>query len=368
MGVAAPVSAAQWSSSADVRVSVLAEDNPGLAATSRGTSGSGEATVGFNVERSTERFDMHVAPRVSARRYSDDAGLDREEYRMDGGLDWRGERMRWLGDVWLSRESTLTSELGSTGLTQANLLRRERRVSLSPMFQLSERTSLQMGATVEDVDYSDRSLAALNGYVRSTASASLGRALGELLRGSLSVTGSLLQPGGGGEDSRDQSASFGLQWQGSQIALLQVSAGVSRVERAGVHRLGRTFGLGLQRQFRKASFSLDANRGLEPVGTGLITESDNVRIGAGWRVRETLQIATTLNTRQSRYLLQNAGLPSTRVRYTRAEVTMDWQLARSWSLGWQVGHAWNRQPGNVPATTGFDTRMTLSWSAILHGH
>ncbi len=364
---AAPLRAAEWSASTELGATVLAEENPGLSYASKDGAVSTEAVAGLTILRRSELMAVALATHASARRYPDDDALDREEYRVEGSLDLQGERSSWNALARMTRESTLVTELGTTGLTDVNQLRRERFVSVSPVLQLDERTSFQVGLQMQDIDYPERDSSALNDYRRDSVTLGIGRVLSENLRSNISISGAALHVDERGAGSRDQSANLALQWRVGTRSNLRLSGGINRVERAGARRQGNVLGASVQRQFERGSIALDANRGLEPVGRGLITESDTLRLSASWLPRERLQLGSTVSLRESRYLLQDFAFPLSKVRYAHADLTLGWQLAREWRLGWQVGHSWNRQSNNRTTATGFETRMTLSWSAPLHG-
>ena len=119
--------AAEWTLTPSGRVATAYIDNPHLleegGASTTGTIGEFAAVA----KRRTERMDWTFEPRLRSARYQDDESLDSDDRSLRTQLGFATERSYWSASADLIRDTTLTSELGSTGLVQAN--RRHQSVS-----------------------------------------------------------------------------------------------------------------------------------------------------------------------------------------------------------------------------------------------
>jgi len=116
--------AAEWTFSPAAEINAQSQQNPGLSPAEdqqHEMSNGGGTSLSLGVQRRTERTTFSLQPSVHALRFADDNNLDRDEEHVDLGYGWLGEKVSWNAAGNATRDTTLTSELGTTGLTQGNL-------------------------------------------------------------------------------------------------------------------------------------------------------------------------------------------------------------------------------------------------------
>jgi len=133
LGVASGARAAEWVMAPDFAVSVDHDTNRTLAVEPIASEGY-SMSADMRLQRSTERFDLSVLPEVHLQRFSDPR-FDRSD---DGSLTtdglWRTERSQFELNGVLRDQSTLSSEIFSTGVIDLNTRRRDEQANASWSF------------------------------------------------------------------------------------------------------------------------------------------------------------------------------------------------------------------------------------------
>ena len=197
-----PIQAAEWS--AEPRISLRSGYNDNIRLTARDHDSVWETAltpaVKFGVAK--EHQGLFGDASASIRRFSGGSGresssiLDREDYFMKTNAYHRTERDEFSALVNYTRDSTLDSELDTTGQVIDERATRTR-LSLGPSWSrtLDERTRLNLGYNFTTVDYSDDpGISDLVGYDYDVWSASLTRQFTPRLQATLASSYSRYQP------------------------------------------------------------------------------------------------------------------------------------------------------------------------------
>lgn len=153
--LAGAVGADDWYLAPEASLESFYDDNVRLSAadaqSSFGVIGRANASFG----RRTEISDLAIEGGLSLRRYGDVTELDRTEGFL--GLDsaYRLARHRLGLTARLDYDSTLTSEISTSGLVQVNKRRTRLFARPSWSYELSERAALDLSASYTDVSYED---------------------------------------------------------------------------------------------------------------------------------------------------------------------------------------------------------------------
>lgn len=356
-----PAVAADWSVQSTAQLFAQAESNPRLLPDRKQSAQAGAADLALDLGRSTELLDLDLNAHASVHRYSKDVSLDRDDQQLDLTLSRRGERYALRGDVSFTRDTTLTSELGTTGITEYNQRHRARGLSFEPTWQLSERVTAGLVAGWQDSLYARAAQSGLVNYNYRYAGLNSEYALGEQSSLSLAVSTGRLDTDL--YDSTNVDASLQLQHVWSPRWTGALSAGPSWVRTAsGAHQQGSVFAASLsRRQAERLNFDASLSRSIAPTGSGFLSRRDTAGLRATAALAEHLTAVVNLSLIHSRDYVPLFGFTINDVRYAREEASLSWQFARDWSLGFAAGHSRQELLGSDLSGHNLDARLQLVW-------
>ncbi len=248
--------------------------------------------------RRTEDSEIGIGAKVLSTQYTDASDLD----ETDGSLTWSSAyqlgRSRFKLDGTFDYDSTLTSEVATSGYVQVN--KRRERVLLSPSWRyaLSPRMQLDTSVSFEDVFYEDVKLLPLFDYADATTGVTLTYSLSERVQAIARASYNRYDA----SQVDTQSDTYGIEAGASY--LLSESSSVSFL--AGLRRAsaetptlfgtvesdntGPLFELKVTKQFDVAKFNLTADRSLLPSSNGTLLDTTGLAmsldypLGAEWKV------------------------------------------------------------------------------------
>ena len=182
---ACPVLAADWKSTGDLSLSSRAERNPALRADQSDTLLALSLEGRASLARNTETTSLIVRPSASLLRNPGHSDLDRDQQALQAEYEANGERSSLALSGAAARESTLTTELGTTGRTDVNRIRQSLSLSLSPSWRLTERVQAGASAGYQNSQYPGARAVGLYGSRYSTVSANLQYGITDRLNASL---------------------------------------------------------------------------------------------------------------------------------------------------------------------------------------
>jgi hypothetical protein len=339
---------------------LLAETNPQLREQKQDAqSGAADATLAL--ARRTELLDLNLSVGATVRRYSEDVGLDRDDQLLALGAKYRGERYSVLGNAAVTRDSTLTSELGTTGIDGDNRRHRARQLSLAPEWQLSERHATGLTLGWQDSTYERGVNSALADYSYTSASLSNTYATSEAGSVALLISAGRMDSALYSFDTTNIDMRLELQHAWSQRWQGAISGGASRVSAGGRRHGGSLFSGSLTRNSELLGFDLSLSRSNAPSGTGLLTRRDEAALSARLPLSEYLSVSAGVSVARSREFLSQFDLALGEVRYARADLSLSWNVARDWTLALGAGGIDQKRFDGGASGRTFDARMTLAW-------
>ena len=337
---AAPVHCADWSLVPSFDLSERYEQNVGLRAVNAFGSNSTELGLGLALRGSTESTSYAIEPRLAWQRYgnSGDQNLDRDEQRAHLSFDHKGELNTLSGDLVLTSDSTLTSELGTTGINQFNRRHQELLSSLNYTWQWSERYSLVPTVSYRKSRYLDAADLGLLDF--NYASASLAAVAVVAPRQTLSLATSAGRMQSLSPTTQNTNVTLQWSWKPAQNWQTSLAAGPSWVKTPTGTENGTIYSASLSHASELTSVSLS-----EHWSSGL-----------------------NASAIQSRELISTLGFAFGDVRYVRAETNTTWRPLRNWSVVLYAGYS--RQIYQTAAFNagGWDGRLALNWSRDLYGN
>ena len=363
-----PAHSTDWSLVPSVDLSERYEQNVGLRAVNAFGGNSTQLGLNLNLSGASEATSYFFEPRLAWQRYSShgDQNLDRDEQRAHMGFEHKGETSTASADVALTRDSTLTSELGTTGLNQFNRRHEELIATLNHGWQLSERYSLTPSVSYRKSRYLDAADFGLQDFSYVSGSLSLMHVIAPRQTLSLATSAGRMQS----QSPSTQNSNVTLQWswkpaQNWQTAL---AAGPSWVKFANGTDTGTIYSAQLSHAAERSSVSLSASRSISPAGRGVLTQREDLAVGMGLQWRERWNSSLSASVIQTRELISALGFSFGDVRYARAEASTTWRPLQNWSVVVNAGYSRQIYQTAVYNAGGLDGRLALNWSRDLYGN
>jgi hypothetical protein len=366
--------AAEWMVTPSVSASAQTQSNPFLQPDEKSkddTSTGLATTAAFALTRESERLSLSLQPNFAFYRYPDKDQLDRNEQRLNSSASWRGETSTWSGTLGVARDTTLTSELGNTGITQGNQRHEFHDLQLGPTWQLTERWSAQASAGTSVNRYPGAASAFLEDYRYDSVGFGMTYVLSE--RAGVSLTGSAgrLHNLEQGDDSKNASVMLNAQYAWSPVWNISLGVGPSLVRLDDTNEHGLVYRASLSRGFERSSLALAATRSQQPSGSAIITNIEQASLAFSTALAE--RVSGSLNASYSRRsnVFRAFNVDINRVAYTRLEAALSWRVSPSWQVGAGVGDSIQKTGSfffDDRTGRGYDARLSVSWNGKPHVH
>ncbi len=358
------VGAADWSMVASGRMATAYLDNPHFLQAGGASTSGAVAELGARVQRLTETLELSFEPRLRSARYEDDDSLDTDDRSLQAQLGYTTQRSHWSAAATLIRDSTLTSELGTTGLVQTNRPHRSAALSGGPSFTLGERLSIGAQGYLLDSRYSEHEGTALTDYRYASVSLFAKRAASERSDLSLTLQAGQLDPD---QSARTADASLRLAWVFAPHALwtTTLSAGPAYVRTPFRHDTGVVFDADVQRRGERWTVSSALGRSLVPTGRGLLTRRDRIAIGWSYSAAENLTCSLSAQWQRNDDVAVFGSMPR-RLEYQRLDAGIDWRFAEHWSLAVQLGAATQQYDDQAAGADAQRASLSLVWNGPRH--
>jgi hypothetical protein len=289
-------SAADWSQTLDASVNAAYDTNPQLLPGSSIADQSTQLTVDGNTTAQTELGQLTVTPRFSITRYARETGLDFDTAAIDLGYQRNLERGQWTLTGQALTDSTVTSELGLTGITEINRRHDAGTVALGYQYLATERLSWQVQGSWQDTRYTDAQQFGLTDYRYESLQFGPAWNLSDRVVGSLNLETDQISPEGAAGE-KDYSASLQLKRALSEQYSWRISAGATRVDTAGAYSTtSSVFEIGASRQTERVQWDVAIRRSVLPIGLGLLAREDQaaVSVAVSTSERSTLSLSVSV--------------------------------------------------------------------------
>jgi len=339
-------------------------DNPRLRVDGGSSAAGAVGELNATFKRLTERSELTLRPRLYTSRYNDDDSLSSDDQFLTAGYRWLGERSEFGSEVGFTRDSTLTSELGLTGLVQTNRRHEALTLSVGPKIMLTERVSAGAQLFWLASHYQDAEFTGLVDYDYGAVSLYSSVALSEA-GSSLTVTaqaGELSSDVPGGAVTRDGSLRLGWTHRPWERWTVSLSAGPSYVDTDYGSDSGVVFDAEIKRQSERWSLSGGVARSQSPSGRGVLTRRDRASLSLNRAITERLSATVSAQWIRNEDLRPQFGADTYSVDYGRLDVTTHWRMARHWSLALQLaGNAQDYETASQRAE-GYRASLSMVWN------
>jgi hypothetical protein len=266
--------AADWSGTLDSNATLAYVTNPALLPGADVADRLAQFALDGHSMMQTELDQLTITPRFALSRYDRETNLNVNTGSLDVQYLGQLERGNWNFAGQALTDSTVTSELGSTGVTDVNLHHYLYTTSLGYTYQDTELLSWQVQGVWQDTRYSDAQKYGLTDYQYLSAQFGPTLSLTANLFGSLILEADRITPDVGIRQDV-YSANIQLKHSLTEQYVWHVSGGLSNVN-AGIFGSATTSvaEVGISRQGERIHWDLAAKRAVVPIGFGLVARQD----------------------------------------------------------------------------------------------
>jgi hypothetical protein len=342
------------------------ESNPRLELEPAGDQQAMAANLGLRMGIQSETTDIALSSSAAWRQYSEDRSLDRTDLRMDMSMQQASsERVSWLALASATRDTTLTSELGTSGETRVGYRHESLGAQLRPQWRISERWTATMQLQTQHEfypsaesglsDYQYHSVGLVSSWRRSPRDT-----LGIVIRGGqLQVSGALV-------DATDSSALLEYSLTFDERWNLRLAGGPAWARGTGPTQQGESFSFDLTRGAQYAAVSLSADRSIAPTGRGYLTRRDSLSLQLSRNLATHLSGNLSARYIRSRNVAGALEFTTDDVRYRRVDAGLNWMLSPQWATEMHAGYSDQQRSANGLRSSGVDLGLGIRWNGKNH--
>ncbi|MGE0188353.1 MAG: hypothetical protein AB7F79_02845 [Steroidobacteraceae bacterium] len=366
MSFGMPTYAGGWGTTGSVQLAGNYDDNARLSTLNVVSAASGSSDLSAKLLYQDDSFLCSINPRMLALRYDGDRTLNRTE----GYLTLLARRTTETGSNSVSlagtSDTTLTSELGTTGLSEINKQRRNVATTINTQWDVTEKfsTSTQLYAAANRyidakqtglVDYNYGSVL-INSVYQWTNQSSL----------SLQASAGKLQvPEYARLNKTNQSVTLGYVVQWSPQWSSNVSLGPSRIQTRSGTQSGSVYNIGFSREAERSMFSASVAREVTPNGFGSLSQREKYQFN--WNVQLTDRWSSNWSATAIRNEnIAESGAPAgDRLTYSDISGSVTWRITPTWGTAFTIGQTRQRVGDNQTTAARNHAVLSISWNGLL---
>lgn len=364
--------AQEWRVEPTANIELRYEDNVTLSSSDDGAQDSFGSSLraAVRARRATETSDLTLRTGVSWNEFADVSGLDNLTGLLDASYSKTAPRGRWGIETSLSTQSTLTSELETSGLSDIN--KQQYQLNVRPYWEYypSERIWLGISPSFQRTVYEDAGGTDLFDYHDGDLSLSGGYRLSERAELAAVLGYGFYNAHGVDNESETLSALVGAEYLLAENARLELLIGLRRTERRFEDPSGQslteessgpTYRLSLSRDLaRGGGFSLEASREVTPSGAGEVVDLTRVQLGLSYPFHERLSLRLGVQGSLSR--APSGDSDDEDVGFASGDLGLSYLLAEGWRVGLGFRHRWQSRDEGSDAGSSNTISLTLAWT------
>lgn len=269
--------AADWNSSLSAGLSAGWNSNPALTARDMPDDRLAALTLSADATARTERDTFSVTPRFTATRYEVDRSLDTDTGSLDLSYARRFERSRSQVSLQALVDSTLTSELGQSGITDVNRRHESLAAAASQEWSLGESLSWSASGSWQAHRYIDAASTGLNNYRHAGVSTGPMWSLSETTQAGLVLGAERTMPNTG-NDQNAWSASVRIGGRWSERSAWNVQGGATRVDAGTGMSTGALVEASASSGSERLRWSASLRHDVSPVGYGFLARKNRLQL------------------------------------------------------------------------------------------
>lgn len=363
----ATVHAAAWSVSEQVGVSAGYDDNVLLSATRKIRAADANANLSAHVVRQSDAFSLTLDPRIVAVKYDNYSVLNRTEQY----LTLAAQRQTELGAASITaawtQDTTLTSELGLTGITQVNKRHQSIALTVADTKQWTERWGTQTQLYIVGNHYMNAANTGLVNYNYGAAQFDIDYATTESSRLSLQASlGKLQVPDFDSYGKTNASATLNYSVSLAQRWQAKLSFGPSRVRSDLSSEQGTIYAASVSRQSEVLTAQLSFGRDITPTGQGVLTQREQINVTLTRALTDRLSLGLSAASVKNSSFLLAYGITYDAVRYSDYSTSLNWQMTPTWTMSLSAVHTEQRAATDTHSALRNQIALNVAWSGRTH--
>ncbi len=360
--------AAAWGWNGQSQLASYYDDNVSLAVAKPIQSWSSSLNLAGSLTRHDDAFTWQVAPRINVVRYGGkpaNKAYDREDQMLSSSFLWRSERGSTRIVLDGTQDTTLTSELGLTGFTQANKLHRSGTATVVRTWRASELHSLNVQLAHNVSRYVDAKFTGLVDYDYTSATLGWQYSLNPLSGVFTNVSaGQLRVRDLDGYDKLNMQAVLGYRRFIGEHGQIELSLGPSSVRNDTRTQRGLTYSAEYSYRAEKSTLSVNASRSTTPTGRGWLSVRDLLVLNNHYPWSERWFSSTSLTVSRNHYVLPDADLDTADVNYAALQTGLGWRMTPSFDVVLAASYARQQVAGTDESANRRQAILTLSWRGL----
>lgn len=332
-------------------------------------SGTSDFTADLNADLSqhADNYDIALDPRLLFVEYYNQSLLDQNNQYLGVNSDYKTEKTTWSIATNGIRDTSLTSELGLTGLTNTNLRHESLQTTLGPSYQYTERLSFAAQAAWQGNHYEQALGSGLVDYRYTSLDLSSTYLLTE--RNSLQedLSGGQLSAPEAGNRSNSYQLNSSLTSLLTETWTTTLIAGPSLVKSGQGSQYGVLYDGSIKYQGELTQFKADLSRSVVPTGQGVLTRRDQATLTFTYQATERLTTSLTGLAGRTRNIDTLNTAAEFSLRYYSVLGDLEYQLASNWSLSLTAEDRQQKttQPPGQPVTAeGYRVNIGIVWTGL----
>jgi hypothetical protein len=355
--------AADWHLPPTISLNAEYNDNPWLRYQGVQAVTGGVLDISLPLQAKSERTEFQAVADGRLFRYNDPL-FSHNDGKLDLSLKDVGERSTFAGTANWTHDTTLTSELGTTGLTAVDKRHTHFDASLSPQVRLSARDLMGLSLAAESNHYEEAALTGLVAYRYASALVGYQRQTDPVtLIGVGFQAAKLFVPERTALESTNDVLRFTVSHAFSERLSFEAFAGPTLARQHAFETRGAAGQLAVKYVGLRTDLSLQVGRQLAPTGYGTLTEQTSVAVSMARRLTEKLSSVTTLSYLDTNYLF---GTTTTTFRYRVSDWRVDQGLTWQWTerVALSLAASETRQAIDLVASHAqrFTANLGVSWT------
>lgn len=292
--IAATAEAEQWYLEPRASLYSFQDDNLNLSILNPVNTVGATASLEGGAGRRTENTEIEIRAKLLSSAYTDASEYDTTNAALKALGSYQTGRSQFKLEGQFDYDSTLTSEVATTGYVQTD--KRRQRAAISPtwIFKLTPRTSVETAFSYEDVSYEDVDLIPLFDYNFSTAAATLVYDLTERSQLFGRVSADRYDASQVDTQSDSRGIEIGASHQLSETLSITLFAGARNTTAQtptwfGVQETdnsGPLFEVKLKKSLEVGEFSVTADRSLLPSSNGSLLDTTSLSMSFAYPLNE----------------------------------------------------------------------------------
>lgn len=306
----------------------------------------------------TERSSLELSPNVDLQRY-DDPLYDRSDYQLSAAYRHSiDEDSEFTLTANAMQDSTLTSELGTTGISFLNKEREVRGGGASYVRRMSERDTVMVGASSSSINYVDAKFTSLVDYDYTTAYAMWNTIVNDRLTLGMLVNRSESSAPSTGARDETRTIQFTGSYQITENVKAEVALGRGHLDSQGAGDGDtRVYDLKLTGRGERWNWRAGASQSYQPTGYGVQSKQLRIDGSVSRQMSENFELALNLAGIQT-----DEGFGgSNEVTYLRGSLNGTWRVGRAWYLQFGVAHSEQRRQLTGSSALGNVISVGIAW-------